>query len=96
MNGLPECERRAPLLRKPYPSCGIGLCDEESLRQVVFKQKPSNGRMSAYGKVFQEHPLPDRFGFIPESVYAQSRAECGLENFGDSLYHYGKYGRHEV
>jgi hypothetical protein len=26
--------------------------------------------------------------------YAESRADHGLENFGDSLYPYGKYGRH--
>ena len=27
--------------------------------------------------------------------YAESRADHGLENFGGSLYPYGKYGRHE-
>jgi hypothetical protein len=32
-------------------------------------------------------------GTIP-TEYAESRADHGLENFGDSLYPYGKYGRH--
>ncbi len=28
------------------------------------------------------------------TMYAESRADHGLENFGDSLYPYERYGRH--
>jgi hypothetical protein len=79
-----ECRERHLLLASKISRGQRLQADPLSMQsKVAHKEVELDGTFAA------------EFGSRFSDQVAESRANHGLENFGDSLYPYGKYGRHD-